>query len=836
MKKSIKILSFAFVILLGTVLFGFDVSAANENGILYSVSDDEATVTGVDETVTGDLIIPEELGGYPVTAIGDYAFEDNYEITSLVIPEGVETIGDYCFSYCRYLEKLWLPSTLKYVGAWAFDECFIYELHIPDTASYAQIDYEQAYSHPFSCDDEDGFEWWETEYEKELYIGDSTEPVKDIVIPEGVTRIGQYAFCYNTFLKSIVLPDTLTEIGDFAFSDCKNLETVSFGESLEHIGEGAFQVCESLGNIILPDSLLTIGDWAFILNNTMTEITVPDKVQTIPLGAFSYCEALQTVNLGAGVETICQQAFEKAGLTEIIIPDNVKTIEHHAFMECKELENVVIGDGVTTVGDKVFYQCSSLKNLTIGDSIISYPEDFLKLEDKKESEHILDDWLHIEKLTVGDGLTELPTEVIKREYLKEIVIGDGITAIADYQFTDFSKLEKAILGDNITAIGDNAFYGCTALSELKLPANLETVGDYAFCVCSALSEIVIPAKVISLGNSSFGGCSSAKNVTFEGTALKTIGDGAFNECTALTAIAIPEGVTHLGANMFYWSENLREITLPDSLVSIKSGLIYYTPYDDDYDYDEDMLYIGNHLINSGNYRMGAEYVVRKGTKSIAQYAFSNEHSLETVVIHKGLVSMDDDIFNDCPNLKTIGFTGTETEWNQILKGNNDFSAYTIEFNYYVCPHENTENKDAVSPDCNAYGYTEGVYCNDCNEWIKGHKQLAMAHKDNNGDAFCDECLNRVSDITIDERITLPAVDFGHELKFVAPATGEYTITSYAENYVDPWLDIFDADYNLIMGNSDISHDDYNFSITCILEKGKSYIFAVTSLCSAEFAT
>lgn len=832
MKKTAKILSFSFIIVLCMAMLCFGTSAANENGILYSVSDGEATVTGVDETVTGDLVIPEELGGYPVTAIGDYAFEDNYEITSLVIPEGVETIGDYCFSYCRYLEKLWLPSTLEYVGRWAFDECFIYELHIPDIASYAQIDYEQVYSHPFCYDDEDGFEWWETEYEKELYIGDSTEPANNIVIPEGVTRIGNYAFHCNTFLKSVVLPDTLTEIGECAFLDCKSLETVSFGESLEHIDNKAFSACESLGNITLPDSLLTIGDWAFSLNNAMTEITVPDKVEIIPLGAFSECKALKVANLGTGVETICQQAFQNIGATEFVVPDNVKTIECFAFMGCNSLETVVIGNGVTTVGDMPFLECYNLKNVSLGNGLTELSEKFFKIYEHVDDTK--DKWIKLESLNTGDGITALPTEVLDRSTLKEIVIGDGITEIADYQFTSFDKLEKVILGDNITSIGNEAFYSCTALRELKLPANLETVGNYAFCGCSVLPEIVIPDKVVSLGNSSFAGCSAAESVIFEGTALRTIGDGSFSGCSALTAIAIPDGVTHLGSNMFYWSENLREIALPDSITNIKSGLIYYTPYDEDYDYYEDMLYIDNHLINTGDYQTPAKYVVRKGTKSIAQYAFSNEHSLETVVIHKGLVSMDDDIFNDCPNLKTICFTGTEAEWNQILKGNNDFSAYTIEFNYYVCPHENTENKEAVAPGCNTYGYTEGIYCNGCNEWLKGHKQLAFAHKDNNGDAVCDICDTRCADIIIGERLTLPAVDFGHDLKFVAPATGEYTITSYAENYIDPWLDIFDADYNLIKGNSDISNDNCNFSITCTLEKGKNYIFAVTSLCSAEF--
>lgn len=114
MKKICKLLWIAVIIVMCTVLFAFGTSAANENGILYSVSDGEATVTGVDETVTGDVVIPAELGGYPVTAIGNEAFESNYNITSIIIPEGVETIGERCF-YCGAigLKKSGFPQHLS---------------------------------------------------------------------------------------------------------------------------------------------------------------------------------------------------------------------------------------------------------------------------------------------------------------------------------------------------------------------------------------------------------------------------------------------------------------------------------------------------------------------------------------------------------------------------------------------------------------------------------------------------------------------------------------------------------------------------------------------------
>ena len=836
MNKAFKILSLSFVLLLGTVFFAFGTSAANENGILYSVSGGEATVTGVDETVTGDVVIPAELGGYPVTAIGNEAFESNYNITSIIIPEGVKTIGKHCFYWCDWLEEIRFPSTLESVGEYAFYRSYIRELHIPDIASYSQIEYENAFSHPFCYDDEDGFEYWEEEYEKKLYIGDSTEAVTDIVIPEGIERIGAYAFNNNSFLKSVVLPDTLTEIGEEAFYECENLESVSFGDSLEHIYEGAFEACESLGNFTLPDSLLTIGEWAFSGNYAMTEVTIPDKVREIPLGTFSYCEALAEVNIGSGVEVIGQEAFENIAATEFIIPDNVKSLGNHIFYGSEKLETVVIGDGLTQAGDWMFNECYNLKNVTLGDGLTELSDKFFKIYEHVDDTK--DKWIKLERLDTGDGITALPTEVLDKDTLKEIVIGEGITSVADNQFANYSKLEKAVLNDNITSIGNNAFYRCSNLNELKLPEKLETIGNNAFAYCPLLPEIVIPEKVASVGDNAFSGCTSAETVTFEGTALRTLGGYAFSGCSTLTSITIPDGVTHIGSGLFYQCESLREINLPDSIISIKSGLIRYTPYDEDYDSCEDMLYIGNHLIEAGYYDMPAKYIVRKGTKSIAQYAFSNKYSLQEVVIHKGLVSMADDIFNDCPNLTKIGFTGTEAEWNAILKGNNDFSAYDIEFNYYVCPHENTENKEAVAPGCYTYGYTEGIYCNDCGEWLKGHRQLEMSHEDSNGDTVCDNCQAVVSDISVDVYKTVGSGDFEDDLTFVAPATGEYTIVSFSEGVIDPYVDLTDSEYVSIDGNDeqddDYNNDNYDFSLTCTLEKGKTYHFIITALCEGEF--
>ena len=162
--------------------------------------------------------------------------------------------------------------------------------------------------------------------------------VKKIVIEDGVTSIGDYAFRGCSSLTSITLPDSVTSIGDCAFVFCVGLSSITLPDSVTSIGDSAFKNCSSLTSITIPDSVTSIGDWTFYKCSSLTSITIPNSVTSIGDSAFYNCRSL----------------------TSITIPDRVTSIESSAFYNCSSLTSITIPKSVTSIGSGVFNNCNNL--------------------------------------------------------------------------------------------------------------------------------------------------------------------------------------------------------------------------------------------------------------------------------------------------------------------------------------------------------------------------------------------------------------------------------------------------------------------------------------------
>ena len=121
--------------------------------------------------------------------------------------------------------------------------------------------------------------------------------VKKIVIEDGVTSIGDYAFRGCSSLTSITLPDSVTSIGDCAFVFCVGLSSITLPDSVTSIGDSAFKNCSSLTSITIPDRVTSIEPYAFDNCSSLTSITIPNSVTSIGASAFSNCSSLQTISL-----------------------------------------------------------------------------------------------------------------------------------------------------------------------------------------------------------------------------------------------------------------------------------------------------------------------------------------------------------------------------------------------------------------------------------------------------------------------------------------------------------------------------------------------------------
>ena len=187
MKKNVgtrfekKLMMFLVVLFMG-MMPRMSAEAASVDDLTYSITDGEVEITDCDTEATGELVIPVEIEGYPVTSIGSFAFSECNSLTSINIPEGVTSIGQHAFSWCNGLTSITIPKTLTSVGVTAFGICEkLQEVHIKDLKAWCQIDFAVTTSNP--C------------YNGETSVFLNGSKLKgELYIPEGLTEIKANTF------------------------------------------------------------------------------------------------------------------------------------------------------------------------------------------------------------------------------------------------------------------------------------------------------------------------------------------------------------------------------------------------------------------------------------------------------------------------------------------------------------------------------------------------------------------------------------------------------------------------------------------------------------------
>ena len=178
------------------------------------------------------------------------------------------------------------------------------------------------------------------------YIGECAllgcENLLRATLYKGIMRIEHSAFSDCTRLKSMVIPEGVTSIGNGAFNNT-GIEVVTLGEGLLSLEEQAFKNCKKLKNIELPSTLEFMGNSCFSLCEQLSKISLPAKLYSIESFTFNGCISLKEISLPARLHSIGYRAFEGCGnLTEIRIPPMIETIEDHAFLDCKNLKNIYV--------------------------------------------------------------------------------------------------------------------------------------------------------------------------------------------------------------------------------------------------------------------------------------------------------------------------------------------------------------------------------------------------------------------------------------------------------------------------------------------------------------
>lgn len=357
----------------------------------YTVNDGNATITkflgpvGSANPNFYDIKIPSELGGHPVTGLGEYSFAANpydghqgnplcSKIRSVTIQQNVTSIGKRAFDGCSALTTLSLGEDIQTIGNYAFENC---------------------------------------------------TSLTGVTIPQSVTSIGYYAFEGCTHLNPLTIKGPITSMGNYAFAGSTYLTSLTLYDDIQTIGNFAFLGSTSLKTVTLPKNLTSIGEYAFACCSELEYITIPEKVKTINSKTFADCSNLQYIILPAGLTTFFDDSLENCRPECVIYSNKDKDAAHDQF-------------GATLAGHKLLGLCHvtfDAKGGSLNGSAEVPVYETEKITDTKANDLKATDLDAINAPTrTGYKFTGWYTEDGKRFYVKDTAITDDITLHAGWEF------------------------------------------------------------------------------------------------------------------------------------------------------------------------------------------------------------------------------------------------------------------------------------------------------------------------------------------------------------------------------------------------------------------
>ena len=673
--------------------------------------------------------------------------------TSYLIPDGTTHVGNYAFNQCKDLTSIIIPKTVTNIGWNAFqscsglttltcravnpphcdDDCFddvtrTIPVYVPKESLDA-YKADEGWSYftnikPITCNassgtcgaNGDNLTWslscdgvltisgegdmkqW-THVTTSHYAPWRSYEVESIVIEEGVTSIGMFAFwnCYH--VQEITLPNSLKLIGASAFFGCTGLESVTFGSGIAAIGEYAFDGCTGLTSMEIPETVTTIGAGILANCSNIESITVASGNKNydsrnncnavIEKANYKLMQGCKNTVIPNNVSRIWIGAFRgHTGLTAIEIPSTfMEVIEESAFQDCSGLTSIAIPKGVTTIKASTFRGCSKLKTIVFRGAVTTI------------GAYAFDGCSSLSDFEIPAAVTSIGKNAFANSGIKSVTVPDGISYLEDALFFGCSKLTSVALPKTLSSISKECFFECSALASINIPNGITRIGEYAFYKCSSLNSVTFPESLTNIQKEAFGFSTGVEKVLCNAATPPSCAEGALGGISRWDCyLYVPEESVETYKNTEPWSEFQKIKSMPVSSGTCGENVTWK--------FEDGVLTISGtgdmeftESVPWEAYMPAIQSVViEEGVTSIASYAFYEASGLTSVSLPSTLTMIGALAFTSCTELTTITFPA-----NLSVIGMNAFSSCT--------GLKSIQCEGITPPECVMGFFSTGVFSN-----------------------------------------------------------------------------------------------------------------------------
>lgn len=608
-------------------------------GVEYS--DDRETLVKCPENFKGKYEIPKG-----VITIGESAFSNCEQLSSINLCDSVEYILDYAFWGCKSLVEITIPQNVTYIGASVFECCdrlssiVLLSLHSSRRCFYDTIG-------PVL----EGCSTIKTLVinaippflDEKCYFFDIQSPKLSVVIGEKVNFIPDGMFDRMDNIESITFLGIVTKIGKNAFRGCQNLSTIILPNGLKEIDESAFENCINLQSVSFPLSIERIADRAFADCDNLRSIIIPKNETTLNIGneAFSYCQNLYKVQFQED-SVIGMRVFEGcSSLTSLTLP----YATYGVCRNCINLENVELTSMIRGIGAFAFEGCFKLSSVSMRCNNINYK---IHTDEKypRIGKFSFHNCFSLSSFKIPYKVKEIGNMAFAGcRALETIEIPKTLQKIGLCAFEDCSLLDVIDIPDCVKTIGKMAFKDCKSLKTITVPKGVTIISDGMFYNCEALESVILHDHVIKIGCESWEDDCIDNNEQEEEIIDRYV-DGVFEGCVNLSCIDIPERIKYIGNDAFKNCVKLSSISIPLTKISTGIGIFrgcIKLPYP----------IINNNALLFVPHDYEGKYMIPKGIKKIASYAFYDCSNLTEIVIPNSVTSIEESAFSNCVNLTSI---------------------------------------------------------------------------------------------------------------------------------------------------------------------------------------